>query len=83
MGGCTLSFQKSGDQRFSPSPCSPPEKKVIATREEQDNLTQVSLMIEDLVVRKIENFRSHFPFGCPKDDLKVTFKLFNLVGLPI
>jgi hypothetical protein len=57
----------------------PPEKKVIATREEQDNLTQVSLMIEDLVVRKIENFRSHFPFGCPKDDLKVTFKLFNLV----
>ena len=40
-------------------------------------------MIEDLVVRKIENFRSHFPFGCPKDDLKVTFKLFNLVGLPI
>ena len=53
---------------------------MIATREEQDSLTHVSLMIEDLVVKKVENFRSHFPFGCPKDDLKVTFKLFNLVG---
>jgi hypothetical protein len=57
----------------------PPEKKVIATKEEQESLIQVSQMIEDLVVKKVENFRSHFPFGCPKDDLKVTFKLFNLV----
>ena len=37
-------------------------------------------MIEDLVVKKVENFRTHFPFGCPKDDLKVTFKLLNLVS---
>lgn len=53
---------------------------MIATREEQESLVQVSQMIEELVVGKVENFRSQYPFGCPKDDLKVTFKLFNLVS---
>ena len=66
---------------LSPFHSSPPEKSVIVTREEQDTLKQLSQQIEELVTTKIENFRTTFPFGCPKDDLKVTIKLFNLVRL--
>ena len=58
---------------------SPPEKSVIVTIEEKTAFTEVCQQIEALVSRKIENFRTCFPFACPKDDLKVTIKLFNLV----
>ena len=50
---------------------SPPEKSVIVTKEEQEALVQVSQTLEEVVLRKIRNFRKCFPFGCPKDDLKV------------
>ena len=53
---------------------------MIVTREEQEALTRISEEIENVVTWKIENFRTCFPFGCPKDDLKVTIKLFNLVS---
>ncbi len=67
----------SGDSvPLSPSP---PEKSVIVTREEQNALSELSTEIESVITYKIENFRTCFPFGCPKDDLKVTIKLFNLV----
>ena len=49
------------------------------TKDEQEALIQISQELEDMVVQKLENFRTCFPFGCPKDDLKVTIKLFNLV----
>ena len=58
---------------------SPPEKSVIVTIEEKKAFVNVCQQIEALVSKKIENFRTCFPFGCPKDDLKVTIKLFILV----
>ena len=61
---------------------SPPEKSVIVTIEEKRAFIEVCQQIEKLVSRKIENFRTCFPFGCPKDDLKVAIKLFNLVRQP-
>jgi hypothetical protein len=52
---------------------------VIVTIEEKTAFIDVCQQIEKMVSIKIENFRTCFPFGCPKDDLKVTIKLFNLV----
>lgn len=50
------------------------------TKEEQEALLQVSQLIEDTIVRKLENFHSCYPYGYPRDDLKVTIKLFNMVS---
>ena len=61
--------------------CSPPERSAIVTKDEQEALIQISQELEEMVVQKLENFRTCFPFGCPKDDLKVTIKLFNLVSM--
>lgn len=58
----------------------PPERAVIVTEDEQSALIEISHRIEEFITRKITNFRTCFPFGCPKDDLKVTIKLFNLVA---
>ena len=66
-----------------PPHLSPPERAVIVTEDEQSALIEISHRIEEFITRKITNFRTCFPFGCPKDDLKVTIKLFNLVGMSV
>ena len=61
--------------------CSPPEKSVIVTHDEKDSFKQVCQKIEEVVTHKLKHFRTCFPFASPKDDLKVTIKLFDLVCL--
>ena len=57
----------------------PQEHCEVVTPEEFQQWSQLSGQIELLLADKLENFRTHFPFSCPKDDLKVTMKLFILV----
>lgn len=57
----------------------PQEHREVVTPEEFQQWSQLSGQIELLLADKLENFRTHFPFSCPKDDLKVTMKLFILV----
>jgi hypothetical protein len=49
------------------------------TAEENIQWIELSGQIEQYLTEKLENFRSQFPFSCPKDDLKVVIKLFILV----
>ena len=48
--------------------------------QERQEWSELSAQIELLLTEKLENFRTYFPFSCPKDDLKITMKLFTLVS---
>ena len=58
----------------------PQEHSEVVTPEERKQWFQLSGQIEILLSEKLENFREHFPFSCPKDDLKISMKLFTLVS---
>lgn len=58
----------------------PQEHSEVVTPEEKKQWFQLSGQIEILLSEKLENFREHFPFSCPKDDLKISMKLFTLVS---
>ena len=51
----------------------------MVTPTERDSWLQLSLIIEGLLSEKLEHFLTCFPFSCPKDDLRITIKLFLLV----
>ena len=52
---------------------------MFVLEEERDALVSLSYQIAELAASKIEGFKHAFPFGQPKDDLKVNIKLLNLV----
>ena len=54
---------------------------MIVTADEREKFVQVCQDLEELLSKKIQKFRTCFPFGFPKDDLKVTLKLFDLVRI--
>ena len=59
---------------------SPPDKAVIVTTEERTQFVDVCKRIEEVVTYQVQNFRTVFPFCCPKADLRTTLKLFDMVG---
>jgi len=58
---------------------SPPDKAVIVTMDERTQFVEVCKRIEEVVTYQINNFRTAFPFCCPKSDLRTTLKLFDMV----
>ncbi|XP_064386073.1 calcium-dependent secretion activator 2-like isoform X3 [Halichondria panicea] len=57
----------------------PMEKSVIVTTDERTGFLEACKQLEEMLSNKIRHFHSSFPYGLPKDDLKVTLKLFDLV----
>ncbi len=57
------------------------EKSVIVTTDERTGFLEACKQLEEMLSNKIRHFHSSFPYGLPKDDLKVTLKLFDLVCL--
>ena len=53
---------------------------MFVTEEERDALEKLSHQIAELAASKIERFRTCFPFGQPKDDLKMNIKLLSIVS---
>ena len=53
---------------------------MFVTEEERDALVKLSHQIAELAASKIEGFRTCFPFGQPKDDLKMNIKLLSIVS---
>ena len=53
---------------------------MFVTEEERDALVKLSHQIAELAASKIEGFRTCFPFGQPKDDLKMNMKLLSIVS---
>lgn len=58
----------------------PNDRSVFVIEEERDALVSISHQIAELAMSKIERFRHVFPFGQPKDDLKMNIKLLNIVS---
>ena len=52
---------------------------MIVTAEEREVFVEVCQRIEEVVTHQLLNFRTCFPFCCPKGDLRTTLKLFDLV----
>lgn len=49
------------------------------TTEEREVFGKVCHRIEDVVLYQLQHFRTQFPFCSPKNDLRTTLKLFDLV----
>ncbi|XP_065909402.1 calcium-dependent secretion activator 2-like isoform X2 [Dysidea avara] len=53
---------------------------VVVTTQDSEMFLELCKEIDELLKHKIENFRSCFPFACPKSDLEVSLKLFCAVS---